>query len=232
MNKTNNNFNQFFREVDTSSREAMIDFLVNHRRYNTMNSWNALTSYANNIKIHHLDVGKEVKDAFYNMLDAEAYGMADDVLDDFANRYDGKYQIGANGCSGGYLVLYNGFKKPLEYKSYCTECGQRNYKPVTKYDHTCGVCGAERKDFTTQLFTYGVIGAGIDDNFVAEDYEDTFSDGDLRERALLVQDFDATCDAYIQRLIEVAEEYTVTEETVYVPQTRKVLVKRTDEEVL
>ena len=44
----------FQKKVDRRSRSAMVDYLQGHERYNTMNSWNRLTSYANNIKIHRL----------------------------------------------------------------------------------------------------------------------------------------------------------------------------------
>jgi len=40
----------FFKPVDLRSQKAMVEFLSNHFRYNTMNSWNNSTSYANNIK--------------------------------------------------------------------------------------------------------------------------------------------------------------------------------------
>ena len=44
-----------------------------------------------------------------------------------------------------------------------------------------------------------------------------------------MQDFDSTCDAYIERLIEIAQDYTVEEETVYVPETRRVLKEKITE---
>lgn len=56
--------NSFFaKEVDTTDRKAMADFLTNHFRYDTMNSWNESTSYANNVKIYNLGIeDKEVLD--------------------------------------------------------------------------------------------------------------------------------------------------------------------------
>lgn len=105
------NFTQFGKEVNLSSREDMINFLKNHARYYLANSWNQITSYANNIKIHNLNIDSEIKDAFYDMLDTDATDMAYDVLSDFRDRYNGNYQIASNGRSGGYLVLYHGYKK-------------------------------------------------------------------------------------------------------------------------
>jgi len=41
----------FYKQVDKRYRETMRKFLRKHFRYNTMNSWNRSTSYANNIKL-------------------------------------------------------------------------------------------------------------------------------------------------------------------------------------
>lgn len=37
-------YNKFAKKVDTRSRQAMAEFLTNHFRYYTMNSWNGSTS--------------------------------------------------------------------------------------------------------------------------------------------------------------------------------------------
>lgn len=220
-------FKQFHKDVDLSSRKDMIDFLRNHSRYDLMNSWNRTTSYANNIKIYNLNVSEKIKEAFFEMLDTDIFDEAHDILEDFRNRYDGRYQIGTNGRSSGYLVLYNGYKKESDYKSYCTACGQKNFKIATDNDCRCGRCGADsRINFSRPLYEYGVNFKSIDQD---ADFDD-WSDETLKQDVLLVQDFDATCDAYIERLRELAEEYTVVEETVYVPQTRRVLRRKTEEE--
>lgn len=220
-------FVQFHKDVDLSSRIDMINFLRNHRRYDLMNSWNRTTSYANNIKIHNLNVSDETKEAFFEMLGTDILDEAHDILEDFRDRYDGRYQIGINGRSGGYLVLYNGYKKDSEYKSYCTVCGQRNFKAATETDRKCGRCGSDsRINLSRPIYEYGVNFKSIDQD---ADFE-SWSDETLKQDVLLIQDFDATCDAYIERLTEIAEEYTVVEETVYVPQTRQVLKRKTEEE--
>lgn len=46
----------FFEKVDLRSRDAMVSFLVNHFRYNTMNSWNRSTSWANNLKVYKTEL--------------------------------------------------------------------------------------------------------------------------------------------------------------------------------
>ena len=45
---------QFYEKVDLRSRKDMVDFLENHFRYFTMNSWNRSTSFANNMKLYNL----------------------------------------------------------------------------------------------------------------------------------------------------------------------------------
>ena len=45
----------YSKQVDKRYRETMISFLKNHFRYNTMNSWNRSTSYANTIKLHNVE---------------------------------------------------------------------------------------------------------------------------------------------------------------------------------
>ena len=61
-------FHQFYKNVDITSRQKMIDFLKSHFRYHTLSSWNHKTSYANNIKISHLDVPKEIADKLFELL--------------------------------------------------------------------------------------------------------------------------------------------------------------------
>ena len=55
-------------KVDMRSREAMVAFLAGHFRYNTMNSWNRSKSYANCVKIHHLDLPREQMDKAWAMI--------------------------------------------------------------------------------------------------------------------------------------------------------------------
>ena len=59
----------FYKEIDKRYRETMISFLKKHFRYNTMNSWNRSTSYANNIKLHQIDKPEDVdSDTWWEML--------------------------------------------------------------------------------------------------------------------------------------------------------------------
>lgn len=217
-------FTQFGKDINLSSREDMIHFLKNHTRYYLANSWNRATSYANNIKIHNLDIDPKIKDVFYDMLDTDIKDMVYGILSDFRNRHAGNYQIAANGRSGGYLVLYHGYKKESQYKSYCTHCGQYNFQPATEDNCRCGRCGQNtRCNFNNPVYEYGISFKSIGD----DDFEE-LDDEELKQQVLLVQDFDNTCNAYIEKLIKITQDYTVKEETVYVPETRRVLKKITE----
>lgn len=114
------------------TRKEMIDYLENHFRYDTMNGWNRATSYARCVKFRNINFpDRNTEDRAYEMLELEE--TFDDVnyfLNEFAERHNYQYQIGFNGRSGGYLVLYQGGRKDSGHKSYCPSCGQRNFKRV------------------------------------------------------------------------------------------------------
>lgn len=100
----------FSKNVDMTNRNTMINFLKNHARYDTMNSWNASTSYANNVKIYNLGIkNKELEDKIWDILYSEI--DCDAIYDDFniiIREFEKEfgYGIGFNGRSRGYLVLY------------------------------------------------------------------------------------------------------------------------------
>lgn len=102
--------NYFYDEkaVDFRSRKSMIDFLKNHFRYYTGNSWNRLTSYANNVKIYHLGLTKEQENYAYEILSCDSADAIYDEIDFICKSFfdETGYKIFFNGRSGGYLVLY------------------------------------------------------------------------------------------------------------------------------
>jgi hypothetical protein len=105
----------FHKEVDKTSREAMIDFLAGHFRYYTMNRWNRSKSYANNVKVDNLDIPKEQMDMAYDIAcrtidDMYDYDKAVElIMNEFLMKTG--YAMGFNGRSGGYLVLYETQRK-------------------------------------------------------------------------------------------------------------------------
>ena len=120
----------FKKNVDRRSRSAMVDFLQGHCRYDTMRSWNRLTSYANNIKIHRLGLSSEQEYKAYEMLGVDYWEDIRDPIDDFTHEQNHRYTMGLNGPSGGYLVLHASALELTGHLSYCPDCGQRNFKKV------------------------------------------------------------------------------------------------------
>lgn len=177
--------------------------------------------FAHDIKIPSLNASSEEKDMMYEMLEVD--DALDDIayiLHDFGDRHNNEFQIGANGRSGGYLVLYTGGMKPSGHKSYCPHCGQKNFKSISE-GIACGVCGRERVDFKEppmQIYTYP--GVGYFDKWME------LSDEEKLEQAEyffgIVTDFDRTCEDYCAGYLDFAKGYTVEEQEIMVP--KKVLV--------
>lgn len=116
---------------DLRSRQSIVDFLKGHYRYDTMGSNNQSTSYANCVKLHRLPLTPEQSDVAYDMLSTDnGFDFVNPLIHKFTEQHNGGYTAGFNGRSGGYLVLYHSQYKPSDYKSICTECGQRNYREV------------------------------------------------------------------------------------------------------
>lgn len=213
----------FSQSVDKRSREAMINFLWRHFRYNTMNSWNNSTSYAHNMKIHRLGLDTYIVDKLFDLIQTEEfYEPINELTSEFGRRYDYEWQAGFNGRSDGYLVLYQGEQKPSGYKSHCTACGQRNYKSITESGRICGRCHelSRVEDTQTHMSIHRFPGRSIDqqENFYSWDLDS------LRYRVEIVCDFDKLADTIVSEAVYMAENYTVEEKVFYTPQTRKVLV--------
>lgn len=100
------------------TRKEMVEYLVNHFRYDTMNSWNRGTSYAANLKIHRV-IPHNLQDKVFEMMDTDYFYSE---INDFINQWDKRqgymYQAGFNGRSGGYLVMYNGLIKDGKVECY------------------------------------------------------------------------------------------------------------------
>lgn len=99
---------KIFSKNIADSRQNKIEFLTKHFRYYTANSWNRLTSYANNVKINNLKLPEEIKNKAYDFICAECDDFWFDVremISDFRIRTG--YSAGFNGRSDGYIVLYD-----------------------------------------------------------------------------------------------------------------------------
>lgn len=215
----------FYKPVG-KSRKAMIDFLQGHFRYDTMSSWNKATSYANKVKIWDV-IPSELRDkAFQVMETGDAYDGINMAIDEWARKYDYKWQAGFNGRSGGYLVMYQGGQRPSQHKSYCTKCYQKNFTPIEETGTKCGACGAEaRRNYDKPLMeTFSYPGKGLD---MDRDYSEWDTQA-LMARVALVQDFDKLCDAVVTEFISLCESYDVEDEEYTVKKTRRVLVEKAE----
>lgn len=214
---------RFYQPVDKRSRKVMAEYLEDHFRYDTMSSWNRTTSYACNMKVYNLGLDSGVTDKLYDLIQVDAfYDPLNSLMWDFAEDHNYEWQVGMNGRSSGYLVLYEGGRKPSGYKSYCTACGQRNYTSIAESGNICGRCRAPaRTDYrTTHMQTFTYPGRGTD---MYEDFED-WPMWQLRDRVELVQDLDRLADAMVQEALYMAKHYSVEEETVFIEKQQRVLV--------
>lgn len=216
------NCRRFYRDVDKRSRTAMSDYLAKHFRYNTAGGRNHSTSYACNMKVDRLGLDSETVDKLLDLIQTdEFYVRIGSLIQDFNLRHDNRWQAGWNGRSGGYLVLYQGGQRRSQYRSYCKNCGQKNFRAVAESGCRCGVCNREtRVDFEKppmEVFSYPMRPTDM-----GEDFED-WSIDELRLRTELVQDFDRLADDIVAEALWVAENYTAVEKVFYVPTTRKVL---------
>ena len=214
----------YYKQVDKRYRETIVKFLKKHFRYNTMNSWNRSTSYANNIKLHNVEKPEAVdSDTWWEILwITDWQNKLSDLLEDFGRKYNFQWQAGINGRSGGYVVLYKGGIKPSGYKSYCTHCGQKNYQDVPEGQiGICGRCDAKArvnfKQTDMQIFTWP--GKDVD---MYEDFEN-WTLSEIRERVELVQDFDQLCEDIVNEYLDTCRNYRISEEEILVPKTIKVL---------
>ena len=214
----------YYKQVDKRYKETMRKFLRKHFRYNTMNSWNRSTSYANCIKLHHVDKPKDIdSDTWYEMFGITQWQeKLSDLLEDFGRKHNWQWQAGINGRSGGYVVLYKGGIKPSGYESYCSHCGQKNYQAVPEDQiGICGRCDAKArvnfKQTDMQIFTWP--GKDVD---MYEDFEN-WTLSEIRERVELVQDFDQLCEDIVNEYLDTCRNYRISEEEILVPKTIKVL---------
>jgi hypothetical protein len=131
------------------SRAAMIAFLREHFRYDTMNSWNASTSYANRIKIRFVPIPIGLRDAAYDMLEADKWhGRMNAFLYEFGEEHGREWLLCVNGRSGGYVVLYVGDGKGgvfagrsvdqgETFEDWDTDSIRERVKLVRDFDLTC-----------------------------------------------------------------------------------------------
>ena len=200
------------------TREESIQFLNDHFRYNTGGSWNNSTSYAQKVKIHTF-VPRDLQDKAYEIIDeGTVYESIKEVMNTWAEEYQHNYQAGFNGRSGGYIVMYSGYREPTKYESYCPVCGMKTYYPIGKQCRKSGCTGILKKPYCKyDIYTYNIKSIDQGEDFTEWD------DGDIDERVKLVESFDAMVERCKECFLEFCKNFNVVEEVIMVPKTIKVL---------
>ena len=212
--------NRFRPAKKPRTRAAMIAYLGGHYRYHTMNSWNQSTSYAHNLKMHHLEFpSKEIQDRAWDIIGCEdadgAFYGTNQLIGEFTDTEGGSYTAGFNGRSGGYLVMYHSQRKPSQYTHRCTGCGHRAYGAEAAGHNYPGCTGKhEPFAFPQELVTWP--GKNIDQGEDFAEWE-TYT---LKERVDLVWAFDKLAEDCVADFIDFCSTHEVEE--VEVTTTRKV----------
>jgi ribosomal protein S27AE len=213
----------FFKEIDISSKTDMIEFLKNHFRYNTMNSWNRSTSYANCLKFNSIGLASKTVSKLFDLYDCnEFYETINQIINNWNDEHNYKWQAGFNGRNNGYLVLYKGGLEPTQHKSRCTNCGQLNFLIATDDNKICGKCGQGTRINLDKphVKAFSKPGQPTDMN---EDFEDWDIDS-LKSRVELVQEFDQLCDDIVEEAVYLAEHFNAETEEYQITKTRQVFV--------
>lgn len=115
----------YYKKVNYNSNQECFWFLVRHYEYSTLNSWNGLKSIANNVKVYNI-LEIENDSLALQALEADGYFTINQAIKDWEEDHPG-FEVGFNGRSGGYLVLY-----PAKGHAHCFDTD-----PVTpcKYDN-------------------------------------------------------------------------------------------------
>lgn len=207
----------FEKRIDSRSKDAVAQFLVNHFRYYTASSFNRATSYANCVKVNRLGLSGTALEKAYQLIDLGNYwGEISSPIREFEQEYMGAYTIVGNGRSGGYLVLCESEFYDPGYRSTCSKCGKLNFQPVSRDNCRCGECGSLRKPLKSALCWTRMKGSSIDQGMTFQDYMD-MPLTELKDRADLVRSFDGVCDRIRANFIAWINQYFVVEETVMVP---------------
>lgn len=113
-------------KVDCRSTKSMIAFLESHSTHGRYGA----EGFSINVKIHHLGLNSNQERTAYDMLNIDFVSEIDGAIEAFTARHNGRYSIGFDGRSAGYLVLHNAYYETSEHKSFCRHCGQRNFTRV------------------------------------------------------------------------------------------------------
>lgn len=218
------NRNKFYQSVGKSKR-AMIDFLNNHFKYDTMSSWNQSKSYAHNMKVYKC-IPPQFQDKVLDLMEVDDfYYPISDLIEKFNESHNYLWQAGFNDRSGGYLVLYRGFcesKTIFKFDQKIIDSyGGRDY--ADGYGWMSMEEAKAKGLYKKVIFKKGTWpGKSVDQDI---DFSDWSADT-LKERVALVQSFDKLCDDIVSCAIQMAKNTKIEVETYSVEKTRKVMVDK------
>ena len=152
--------------VDIASTKSMWNFLHDHFTYYTMNSWNCLSSIANNVKLYNLELEGDWTVAMRYLFDETDAGCLQMNIDDMIREFEDEYpwtSVFFNGRSGGYLVL-----------------GTKNSN------------GSVLPDCVSEYETYEDFKEDVKSGWNGYNVSDF--DRELRDTVKVVRDFDKLCD--------------------------------------
>lgn len=186
----------FDKTAGIRSLAGKFDYIKNHFTYWPYNSWNGGQNIANKVKVDEMDLGRERINRVFEMMDAdneEYWFHINNYLDEECE--DRGLQVGFNGRSAGYLVLYSHDKKSGDV--LMGEYWDHNsYREWLAYY-------AEGWDYHA---------AQADLRYMIErDFE-------------IVRSFDQLCDNMRENLIYMADNYMIEEEEYVITQIAKHLV--------
>lgn len=121
----------FVKKVNKSNNKDMYNFLKGHFTYFTLNSWNGLKSIANNVKLYNIDLDYDLLD----ILEEDEYYLVNNLIREWENNHR-DYNVGFNGRSGGYLVLYSVYNNDTVLDYYINYSDDYNdFKSLLKDDN-------------------------------------------------------------------------------------------------
>lgn len=209
-------------EATQPTREEMVAFLRDHFRYDTMNSWNRSTSYARNVKIYNLGLTHEQEMRAHELLEVRnTFDEINEIIHEFGADHDFRWQAGFNGRSSGYIVLYQGGKRDKGYKTRCDKCSKLTWYEIEQPCKMDSCDGTLRllKSLVFEAFSYPGKGVDMDEEF---ENEEAWSDDAIKDRYVLVKEFDQMADDCISIFKHLIDNFRVVEKEI--PCIRKVKV--------
>ncbi len=206
------------------TKKQMIDYLVSHFRYDTMNSWNGSTSWAANVKIHNV-IPSNLQDKAYELIETDGfYDRINDILSDYSYQNNHSLQAGFNGRSSGYIVMYEGYVETKTIFNFDSKtCNSYNNRDYADGYGWLDVDEAKKRGLyqkqIKKIHTYP--GRSID-NYDIEDYNEMLT-GEVKAIYGRVREFDKMIKQVINETIDMCKNEEVEEIEYFERKTKKVI---------